>query len=165
MLIKGVVRGNPALWLENEQLRVGVLPQKGADIFEFTYRPTGVQLLMQTPWGLKAPGLKPPVEFLENYEGGWQELFPNHGDACVFDGQVMPMHGEVALLPWDVRILQDDVAETCLLLSVRCQKTPFLLERSLRLRAGTAQMEILEKVTNESELAMRICVGPPPHSG
>ena len=150
MLITGVEQGNPALWLENEHLRVGVLPQKGADIFELTYRPTGIQLLMQTPWGLKAPGKKPPAEFLENYEGGWQELFPNHGDACVFRGQPIPMHGEVALLPWEVQVLQDDVVETRLHLQVRCRKTPFLLERTIRLRAGTAQLEILEKVTNES---------------
>jgi hypothetical protein len=151
MLITGVVRENPALWLENEQLRVGVLPQKGADIFEFTYRPTGVQLLMQTPWGLKTPGKSPPTEFLDNYEGGWQELFPNHGDGCVFHGQAIPMHGEVALLPWEVQVLQDDLVETRLHLQVRCQKTPFLLERTMRLRAGTAQLEILEKVTNESD--------------
>lgn len=151
MLITGVERGNPALWLENEQLRVGVLPHKGADIFEFTYRPLALQLLMQTPWGLKAPGKKPPAEFLENYEGGWQELFPNHGDACEFRGQALPMHGEVALLPWDVQVLQDNSTETSLHLQVRCQKTPFLLERTMRLRAGTAQLEILEKVTNESD--------------
>jgi Domain of unknown function (DUF4432) len=151
MLITDVERGNPALWLENEQLRVGVLPHKGADIFEFTYRPLGVQLLMQTPWGLKVPGKKPPAEFLENYEGGWQELFPNHGDACEFRGQTLPMHGEVALLPWDVQVLQDNSIETCLHLQVCCQKTPFLLERTMRLRAGMAQLEILEKVTNESD--------------
>ena len=151
MLITGVEGGNPALWLENEQLRVGILPQKGADIFEFTYRPTGIQLLMQTPWGLKAPGNRPPAEFLENYEGGWQELFPNHGDACTFHGQAIPMHGEVALLPWEVQVLQDNAAGTCVHLQVRCQKTPFLLERSMRLRAGTAKLEITEKVTNESD--------------
>ena len=151
MLITGVERGNPALWLENQQLRVGILPQKGADIFEFTYRPAGVQLLMQTPWGLKPPGKKPPADFLENYEGGWQELFPNHGDSCEFHGQTLPMHGEVALLPWEVQVLQDDIAETCLLLQVRCQKTPFLLERTMRLEAGASHLEILEKVTNESD--------------
>jgi len=55
------------------------------------------------------------------------------------------------LLPWEVQVLQDDVAETCLLLQVRCQRTPFLLERRMRLRAGMAQLEILEKVTNESD--------------
>ncbi len=151
MLITGVDHGNPALWLENEQLRVGVLPQKGADIFEFTYRPAEVQLLMRTPWGLKPPGKKPPADFLENYEGGWQELFPNHGDACEFRGQSIPMHGEAALYPWEVQVLQDNLQETAIHLQVRCKKTPFLLERTMRLRAGEARLEIQGRVTNESD--------------
>ena len=44
-------------------------------------------MLFKTPWGLQPPG-SPPREgsdghaFLENYEGGWQELFPNCNDPC-----------------------------------------------------------------------------------
>ena len=150
MLIRGQFHGHTAVWLENEFLRVGVLPEKGADIFEFVYRPGGIQILIEMPTGLKPPMDRPQGEFLDNYEGGWQELFPNHGDACEFQGQVMPMHGEVALMPWEVQVIQDNAAETCLHLQVRCQNTPFLLERIMRLRAGTAQLELLEKLTNES---------------
>ena len=159
MLIKGKYRGHTAIWLENEFLRVGVLPEKGADIFEMVYLPSGIQLLIEMPGGLKPPTGHPQGEFLDNYEGGWQELFPNHGDACEFRGQDMPMHGEVALLPWDVQVLQDTAAETHLHLKVRCQKTPFLLERSMCLRAGAAQLEILEKVTNESDQACEFVWG------
>jgi galactose mutarotase-like enzyme len=151
MLIKGNVRGHTAVWLENEFLRLGVLPDKGADIFEFTCRPDGLQLLMESPAGLRPPSGKPPVDFLENYEGAWQELFPNHGDACEVQGQTIPMHGEVALLPWEVRQMRENAVETVLHLQVRCRKTPFLLERIMRLRAGEAKLEILEKVTNESD--------------
>lgn len=159
MLIKGQYRRHAALWLENEALRVGILPEKGADIFEFVHRASGIQLLIEMPGGLKPPTGQPQGEFLDNYEGGWQELFPNHGDACGFRGQVLPMHGEVALLPWDVQVLQDNAAETCLHLQVRCQKTPFLLERTMRLRAGSTQLEILGKVTNESEQACEFVWG------
>jgi hypothetical protein len=159
MLIKGQHLGHAALWLENEALRVGVLPEKGADIFELTHRSSGIQMLIEMPGGLKPPAGHPQTEFLENYEGGWQELFPNHGDACEFRGQTLPMHGEVALLPWDVQVLQDDSIETCLHLQVRCQKTPFLLERTMRLRAGTAQLEILGRVTNLSDQACEFVWG------
>jgi galactose mutarotase-like enzyme len=159
MLIKGQYRGHAALWLENEALRVGVLPEKGADIFELVYRPDGVQLLIEMPGGLKPPAGSPPSQFLDNYEGAWQELFPNHGDACTFRGQPMPMHGEVALLPWEVQVLQDDAAGTTVHLQVRCRKTPFLLERTMRLRAGAARLEIEGKVTNESEAACEFVWG------
>jgi len=150
MLTRGGYRGHPALWLENETLRVGVLPEKGADIFELVYLPAHVQLLIEMPQGLKPPAGVPQAEFLDNYEGGWQELFPNHGDGCTFRGEALPMHGEVALLPWEARVLRDDAQETAVHLQVRCRKTPFRLERTMRLRAGAARLEIHGKVTNES---------------
>ena len=151
MLKTGVENGHLALWLENEMLRVGVLPRKGADIFEISYLPSEVQLLMRTPWGLKPPGKDPPTDFLENYEGGWQELFPNHNEACEYRGQVLPMHGEVALLPWEYQVLHDEADGTTVHLEVNCQKTPFLLERTMHLRAGEARLEIEGRVTNLSD--------------
>ncbi|MFN3308316.1 MAG: hypothetical protein ACK44E_03825, partial [Anaerolineales bacterium] len=66
--------GHRALKLDNGCLQIVVLPQKGADIYELSYLPAGVQFLMHTPWGLKPPSPQPLTDFLENYEGGWQVL-------------------------------------------------------------------------------------------
>jgi hypothetical protein len=148
MLTQGNVNGNSALWLENGLLRVGVLPEKGADIFEITYLPRGIQLLMQTPWGLKPPASQPQGHFLDNYEGGWQELFPSANDACEYRGRAIPFHGEVALLPWQFEVFQEDAAETAVRLWVDCRLTPFRLERTMRLRRGEIRLIIQEKVTN-----------------
>jgi hypothetical protein len=148
MLIHGARAGHRAIWLENDRLRVGVLPDKGADIFELTHLPCGVQLLMQTPWGLKPPAGAPVSDFLENYEGGWQELFPNANDACEYRGRSIPFHGEVALLPWGFEALRDDAEETALRLWVTCRITPFRLERVLRLRRGVPRLWVEERVTN-----------------
>jgi galactose mutarotase-like enzyme len=152
MLKRSMVNGHTALSLENEHLQVGVLPEKGADIFELIYksaeRSDNIQFLMQTPWGLKPHGTQPPADFLENYEGGWQELFPNAGDGCQYRGQDIPFHGEVALLPWQFDVLQDDANETALHLSVNCPRTPFHLERIMRLRRNESRLLIQEKVTN-----------------
>jgi galactose mutarotase-like enzyme len=152
MLIHKIVNGHPSIFLENECLRVGVLPEKGADIFEITLkgneRLEDIQFLMQTPWGLKAPQHQLPVDFLENYEGGWQELFPNANDGCRVRGQDIPFHGEVALLAWQVNLSPIDPGETALTLSVICQKTPFRLERIMRLRDNERRLLIQEKVTN-----------------
>jgi galactose mutarotase-like enzyme len=152
MLIHTTVNGHAALILENELLRIGILPEKGADIFELIYKSADgsedIQFLMQTPWGLKPPGTQPPLDFLENYEGGWQELFPNANDGCQHRGQDIPFHGEVALLPWQFDILQDDANEIALHLSVVCKRTPFRLERAMRLRHDESRLLIQEKVTN-----------------
>ena len=37
------------------------------------------------------------MEFLANYEGGWQELLPSCNDPCSYRGTEIPFHGEVAL--------------------------------------------------------------------
>ena len=151
MLRQGVLKGHSCLWLENDLLRVCVLPDKGADICELLHRASGVQFLMQTPAGLRPPRDLPPADFLENYEGGWQELFPNHNDACDYRGRAIPFHGEVALLPWEWEVLADGPRETALRLSARCRATPFLLRRTMRLAQGEATLRLEEAVRNEGD--------------
>ncbi len=98
MLTDGEVNGHRALYLENDALKITVLPDKGADVYELVHKPSGVDFLMKTPQGLRPPGEEPPSDFLDNYEGGWQELFPNAGDPCEHGGVSLRFHGEVALL-------------------------------------------------------------------
>jgi galactose mutarotase-like enzyme len=150
MLSESDIRGHSALWLENDHLRISVLPKKGADIYQFIHKPSGVEFLMKTPADLQPPGETPPVDFLDNYEGGWQELFPNPGDAYEYQGTLLPFHGEVALLPWDYTILHNDEEEASVRLVVECRHTPFRLERVMRLRQRLTFLEIEETVTNLS---------------
>lgn len=151
MITLDTLNGHTCLWMENEYLKLAVLPYKGADIAEFIHKPSGIQFLMNTPAGLQPPGEHPPTDFLDNYEGGWQELFPNVNDGCEYRGRSIPMHGEVALLPWEYQIMQDDGQASEIALAVRCQQTPFHLERRMRLRQGSSQLEIQETLTNEAD--------------
>lgn len=151
MITQDTLNGHTCLWMENDQLKLAVLPHKGADIAEFIHNPSGIQFLMKTPAGLRPPGESPPIDFLENYEGGWQELFPNANDGCEVRGRSIPFHGEVALLPWEFQILQDDAEASEIALSVRCRQTPFTLERRMRLPQGSPRLEIQEKVTNVAD--------------
>ena len=100
------------LVLENEELRVTILPDKGADIVGFAHKATGVDPLFRAPWGLQPAGSEPREgsdghAFLENYGGGWQALFPSAGDATTYRSAVIPFHGEVATLPWNVRDVEE----------------------------------------------------------
>ncbi len=162
---EGEIEGWRSLTLEGEAVRVTVLPDKGADIVELVDLATGVDPLFRTPWGLAPPGAPAregsgDVEFLWNYEGAWQELFPNANDAGTYNGETIPFHGEVATLPWDVD--SDGDALRC---SVRCRRTPFRLERLIRLEGSGIVLE--ETVTNESDAPAHFvwghhCVlGPP----
>lgn len=151
MIRHGVIQGHPAVWLDNGRVRVAVLPGKGADIYAFIHLASGVEFLMRTPVGLKPPGGRPPQDFLENYEGGWQELFPNHNDACTYRGRTIPFHGEVALLPWKIEMEADNEQETVLVLSVDCHLSPFRLTRCMRLPAASTWLEVQASVVNLSD--------------
>jgi len=150
MLRHDMIRGHEALWLENARLRIAVLPRKGADIYSFTHVPTGVEFLMRTPAGLQPPGASPPEGFLENYEGAWQELFPNHSAACTYRGRPIPFHGEAALLPWEVSVEADDARATTLKLMLDCRQTPYRLTRRMRLPREGARLELEVSVTSLS---------------
>ena len=158
--------------LENDALRVTILPDKGADIVELVDLDSGIDALFHAPWGLAAPGSPPREgsgehEFLQNYAGGWQELFPSAGDPCTYCDEPIPFHGEVAVLPWDLEILAATGDEATIRLSVRCRRTPFRVERVMRLRDGVGLLEIEQTATNMSDERAHLvwghhCVlGPP----
>lgn len=96
---EGVVSGWHAVRLTSDALSVTVLPGKGADIYEIVDLATGIDPLFKAPWGLQPPGAasregSDGAAFLENYEGSWQELFPNTN--------AMPLRGAYGLgiEPW-----------------------------------------------------------------
>jgi len=47
-----VYKGMRTIILENELIRVGILIDKGTDIFEFLYKPTDTDFLLRSPIGL-----------------------------------------------------------------------------------------------------------------
>jgi hypothetical protein len=70
----GDLAGWRSVVLENDAVRVVVLPDKGAEIHQITDLRSGANLLFEAPWGLHPPG-SPPLpgsgddEFMWNYAG------------------------------------------------------------------------------------------------
>lgn len=148
MLTIDRVAGHTAVILESDRLRVVVLPEKGADIYAVIDKASGVDALMKTPWGLKPPKVSPPTDFLENYEGAWQELFPSANEACQVGGHSVPFHGEVALRAWAWAVERDAPDGCRLALRVDTRSIPFRLERRMTLEAGSPRLVLDETVTN-----------------
>jgi hypothetical protein len=144
-----------ALVMRSDKLEVTVLPDKGADICALVDRASGIDALAKTPWGLQPPG-SPPREgsagekFLENYEGSWQELFPNTNDACTYRGTRLPFHGEVATRPWSWAAETGGPDAVAVRFTVDCELTPFRLERLMRLPHGERTLVLEETVRNLS---------------
>lgn len=146
-----------AVFLENELLRVGVLADKGTDVFEFNYKPRDTDFVWLTAGGVRNPNSylstspDPLATFMDYYPGGWQEIFPNGGVPSSYLGAQFGQHGEVSNLPWDYEIVEDSEDVVAVKFSVRTQKTPFRLEKELRLRSWESCLCVEETLTNESE--------------
>ena len=149
-LSEDTVAGWRAVTLRGERLEVVVLPERGAEIHALRDRESGLDVLFHAPWGIQPPGAEPRGGsdghgFLERYAGGWQELFPSAGDPTIHRGAEIPFHGEVALLPWDVEAEGEE-----LVCRVRCERTPFALERRMRLEGDALVLD--ETVFNRSAM-------------
>lgn len=145
-----------AVVLENDLIRVVILPERGAELYRLVYKPASVDVLFQSPWGLQPPGAPPRAgsgdsEFLWNYGGGWQELFPSANHACLHQGRVIPFHGEVATIPWDLTAAHCSGAAATVVFAVHCRETPFHLERRMSLRRGEATLYFEETIRNVSQ--------------
>jgi hypothetical protein len=90
--------------LENRFLRIAILPELGARIYELIYKPHDVNLLWTNPRITPAR-----ANFGSRYDdvwcGGWDELFPNC-EAAVVNGEVFPDHGEIWSTEWDFETTQ-----------------------------------------------------------
>src|SRR5256884_9353942 len=100
-ITESVFRGLRCVTLENQLIRISVVADKGADIYEFLHKPTDTEFLLRTPLGLRRqPPTLPTINLREGsfsdfYEGGWQELLPAAGDFdCAVMGGPVSQHGE-----------------------------------------------------------------------
>jgi len=150
-----IYKGMRVLFLENELVRVGLLLDKGADIFQWIHKPSDTDFLWRSPNGLVRPDRFTPTRasasgaFLDTYPGGWQEIFPGGGPVD-HNGAELGLHGEVTSLGWDYEILEDTPERVGVRLAVNCIRTPFRLERTLRLQRGIPALFIDETLTNLS---------------
>lgn len=166
-----VYEGLKTVHLENNLINVGVLADKGADIYEFLYKPKDIDFLWHSFNGVKDPRVvvaskeHPGGGFLDCYEGGWQELFPSISSPCVYKGATLGIHGEVATPSWNYKIITNDIDEISVLFWIRTSRMPFLLERKMTIKINDATLYIDEQVTNESNQELDLMWGHHPAFG
>jgi hypothetical protein len=150
-------RGLKVVVLENEIVRVTVLADKGADIYELIHKPTDTDFMWRTPWGVRDTRRFLPTSgwpeglWHDVYEGGWQTLAPTGGSPMTYAGAEIGQHSEATLMPWDVQIVDDSPDRVSARFWVRTYRTPFRIEKLLSLEAGSPVLTVEERVTNEAE--------------
>ncbi len=142
-LIETTWKGARAFALENDALRVTVLPEHGARIASLVHRPTGREILW---WPDDLDTLPAPtyaMSYADHPAVGVDECVPTIW-ADTFRGVSLPDHGEAWSLPWGVDAT-DEAIETAVLL----RRTPFALTRRLSLLDSAVRLDYL--LTNTSE--------------
>ncbi len=92
------LHGLRAILIENRFLRLVVLPEAGAKIWQITYKPLDAPLLWNHPRVLPARNAI-HARYDDVWSGGWDELFPNDESALI-NGEAYPDHGELWTSPW-----------------------------------------------------------------
>jgi hypothetical protein len=157
-------------FLENELLRVGVLLDKGGDVFEFTYKPCDLDFMWQSPLAMRrafvATSALAEGNFHDYYFGGWQEVLPSAGWASEpYLGASQGLHGEVALLPFEAAVDEDSPDTVSLKLQTSLYRSPLTLERRMTLERASAVLLIHERLANESPSEFAVMWGHHPAVG
>jgi hypothetical protein len=157
-------KGMRVVFLENTFLRVGILVDRGSDIFEFRYKPLDVDPLLRLPKGILNPAqdfsqMRDTKNQMEDYYyGGWQEMLPN-GPSFTYRGASLGQHGEVSLAPWKYSVIKSGPDEVILKVWTRTLRMPLLIEKTFTLKEGEATLHIDERLTNEGKTTLDIMWG------
>lgn len=132
---------------ENELLRIEVLPEAGAKIWQITYRPLDSALLWNNPHIAPARHALHAC-YDDVWSGGWDELFPNDEEAIIA-GRRYPDHGELWAAGWDAEPFTS-TAEVGIVLRLRTPVSAMTVEKKILLRQDEAQLHFSHRITNHS---------------
>ena len=158
------LKGMKVVYLENAFLRIGILADRGSDIFEFKYKPLDLDFLLRLDKGIQNPAqvfsqMRDTHNQSEDYYyGGWQEILPN-SPSFNYRGASLGLHGEVSLIPWKYAIVKDTPDEVAVKFWTRPLRMPLLIEKTLSLQKNSSQLIITEQLTNESGTELDVMWG------
>jgi len=163
--VDGTSRGWACAVLQNRTLRVTVLVGKGCDVVEVLYKPLDLDLTPRTGRGLRrrdevlAAPWSEMGSFLDQYEGGWQEILPHGGPPGTHLRASFPQHGESTRLPWTVTVVDDSPDRVEILCTLRLAIMPFMVHKRFTLTGSDATLTMTSTVTNEGAVNLPLMCG------
>ena len=151
-----IYKGFKSLIIENEKIRCLILVDKGTDIIEFLYKPKDIDFMWKSPIDIHQPmkiSLTKENEsggFLDSYFGGWHELLPNIYLPSEYKGTKFGLHGEITNLPWKYEVILDSPKAIVIKFFIRMRRTPFYVEKYLKINSNCSFLEFEENITNEA---------------
>jgi hypothetical protein len=143
-------RGLRAVLLENRFLRVFVLPEAGAKIWQITYKPLDADLLWNNP-RISPARLPLNSRYDDVWSGGWDELFPNDEVASI-EGESYPDHGELWTGEWQFEPFTNG-EEAGVRLRFDTPISSIRVEKVITLRSDLARIFFQHRFTNLAQMA------------
>ena len=150
-------KGYRLVIMENRFIKAVILPQKGADIYQFIDKMHDIDFLWKTPMGLRSQVKPAPAgygaesHFANTYAGGWQMVFPNGGSSCLYQGINLEMCGDAAQASWSHRILEPGPDAARVEFETELHRLPFKLKRVVSLANDRPGLRLEESITNLGE--------------
>jgi len=140
------IGGMRPIEMENEWLRVTILPEVGAKIYDLVWKRTGRNFLWHNP--RIAPQPYPIESIFDNYWcGGWDDCFPTC-DACELRGEHYPGLGELRSLRWEVESAESHGEDSVARLSAFGPISPVRAEKRVLLAGNAPVLRIQYEITN-----------------
>ncbi len=150
-------QGYETLLLENHWFRLTILLDKGFGIYKTIYKPKDIALSWNTSWGLRPKG---QVEgFMENYEGGWQIVFPNAGPPVQWQGAHFDQHGDINMVSWQLSQTRESKSAIEITGQANSIQMPFDVKRTIKIFAERPSLNITTTVTNTSNQRLPFMLG------
>jgi len=133
--------------IENELVCLDVLPELGAKIYSFVYKPADRHLLWHNP---HLPPTRPPfgASFDDNWSGGWDELIPNDLPRPTPEGEMLPDHGEVWSQAAACEIVSSNARRCEVRFTVYGRVLPTRFAKTIRLEAGDPFVRVAYAFSN-----------------
>jgi hypothetical protein len=142
--------GLRVITLENDLLRVQILPEAGAKIWQITYLPLGTDLLWNNP--RIAPARHAVhARYDDVWSGGWDELFPNDEETVIGDERY-PDHGELWSGVWQAEPFTN-ADEVGVKLRFQTPVSAVSIEKTIALRPGAARIHFTHCFKNLGSVA------------
>lgn len=143
-----VYKGYRSLLLENEQLLIHLLLDKGSEPARWLHKPTDTDLIWYSHHGLQHAH---PLfaDYQTTYIGGWQEMLPEVSYTHEYRGALLH-RGECAVTPWDYEIEQDEREVVRVKLINRSRSLPVRIEKTYMLTENSSLVRIEETLYNEA---------------
>lgn len=144
------IAGFRVITLENEILRIDIVPALGAKIVNFIHKPTDTNFLWHNPH-VELRAVSAGASYDDNFVGGWDELFPNDSPGIAGGTEPYPDHGELWSQSWSYDVTQNAADCVEVHLQLRTTVTNCLVEKWISLRPADGRLRFRHRITNQAD--------------